>query len=50
MVAITVQLEKLSMKDRDLLDRFPRSRFISADNSMYDTILKTGTAIGIFDK
>ena len=45
-----VQGALLSMKDRSLLDSFPRSRFIAADNSMYGPILETGTAIGVFDK
>ena len=45
-----VQAALLSMKDRNLLDSFPRSRFIAADNSMYNPILETGTAIGVFDK
>ena len=45
-----VQEALLSMKDPNLLDSFPRSRFIAADNSMYGPILETGTAIGVFDK
>ncbi len=45
-----VQKALLDMKDRSLLDSFPRARFIAADNSMYAPILKTGTAIGIIDK
>ena len=45
-----VQKALLSMNDRDLLGRFPRSKFIPADNSMYGTILETGTKIGVFDK
>ena len=45
-----VQDALLSMEDRDLLDLFPRSRFIAADNTMYGPILETGTAIGVFDK
>lgn len=45
-----VQEALLSMKNRNLLDSFPRSRFIAADNSMYGPILETGTAIGVFDK
>ena len=45
-----VQDALLAMEDRNLLDSFPRSRFIAADNSMYGQILETGTAIGVFDK
>ena len=45
-----VQKALLDMKDRSLLDSFPRARFIAADNSMYAPILKTGAAIGIIDK
>lgn len=39
----------LNMKDRELLDSFPRKRFISADNSMYNPILETGIKIGLID-
>ena len=39
----------LKMEDRNLLDRFPRSKFVPADNSMYGPILTTGTAIGLFE-
>ncbi len=45
-----VQGALLGMEDRNLLDSFPRARFIAADNSMYGPILETGTAIGVFDK
>ena len=45
-----VQKALLDMKDRSLLDSFPRARFIAADNSMYAPILETGTAIGSIDK
>ncbi len=45
-----VQKALLEMKNRSLLDSFPRARFIAADNSMYAPILETGTAIGIIDK
>ena len=38
----------LALDDREILDQFPRTRFIAADNSMYASILETGTAIGIF--
>jgi phosphonate transport system substrate-binding protein len=39
----------INMKDRSLLDSFPRSQFIEANNAMYEPILQTGLAIGIFD-
>ena len=39
----------LNMSDRELLDSFPRKRFISADNSMYNSILETGIKIGLID-
>ncbi len=45
-----VQQALLEMNDKQLLESFPRKRFIKADNSMYEPILKTGTAIGIFDE
>lgn len=44
-----VQQALLKMEDRNLLDRFPRSKFVPADNSMYGPILTTGTAIGLFE-
>ena len=46
----SVQLALLGMEDRSLLDRFPRTKFVKADNSMYGPILKTGTAIGLFEE
>ena len=39
----------LGMEDRDLLDSFPRARFIAADNAMYAPILETGRTIGILE-
>ncbi len=45
-----VQEALLGIEDRTLLDAFPRSRFIAADNSMYAPILNTGQAIGILRK
>ena len=45
-----VQNALLSLENRDILDTFPRKSFIKADNSMYDTILEIGLAIGIFDE
>ena len=44
-----VQQALLKMEDRNLLDRFPRAKFVPADNSMYGPILSTGTAIGMFE-
>lgn len=44
-----VQQALLKMEDRNLLDRFPRAKFVPADNSMYGPILSTGTAIGLFE-
>lgn len=40
----------VNMSDKNLLDSFPRTRFVEADNSMYDPILETAMAIGIIDK
>ena len=40
----------LNMKDRDLLDSFPRTKFIEATNDMYKPILETGTDIGVIDR
>ena len=45
-----VQSALLDLKDPQLLDSFPRSSFIRADNDMYQAILDTGKAIGIFRK
>ncbi|MBI94442.1 MAG: putative selenate ABC transporter substrate-binding protein [Gemmatimonadaceae bacterium] len=45
-----LQQALIGLEDRALLDAFPRSRFIAADNSMYAPILKTGQAIGILRK
>jgi phosphonate transport system substrate-binding protein len=38
------------MDDRKLLDSFPRSRFIEADNTLYKPILDTAMEIGIIEK
>jgi len=38
----------LAISDPELLNAFPRKRFIAADNTMYQPILDTGKAIGIF--
>jgi len=39
----------LSMDDPELLESFPRSRFVPADNEDYDPIRKTAKSIGIID-
>lgn len=43
-----IQKALLELSDKELLDTFPRSKFIKADNSMYTPILETGKEIGIF--
>jgi phosphonate transport system substrate-binding protein len=43
-----IQNALIAIDDPELLDAFPRKKFIKADNSMYAPILKTGKAIGIF--
>lgn len=43
-----IQKTLVSITDRELLDVFPRKAFVPADNSMYQPILDTGKAIGIF--
>ncbi|MEC8991392.1 MAG: putative selenate ABC transporter substrate-binding protein [Candidatus Latescibacterota bacterium] len=45
-----LQQALIGLEDRALLDAFPRSRFIAADNSLYAPILRTGQAIGILRK
>lgn len=45
-----IQQALINIEDRALLDAFPRSRFIAADNSMYEPILKTGQKIGVLRK
>ncbi len=40
----------LGMTDRDLLNAFPRTRFIPADNAIYGPILETAIAVGIIEK
>lgn len=44
-----VQKALIDMDDPDLLNSFPRSKFIKADNSMYEPILKTAVEIGIIE-
>jgi phosphonate transport system substrate-binding protein len=39
----------LDMNDPDLLNAFPRSRFISADNEDYQPILDIAKMIGLID-
>ncbi len=43
-----IQKALVSITDPKLLSAFPRKSFIPADNSMYQPILDTGKAIGIF--
>ena len=43
-----IQQALLAIDDKALLAAFPRQKFIAADNSMYQPILDTGRAIGIF--
>ena len=43
-----IQQALLAIEDPALLSAFPRQRFIAADNSMYEPILETGKAIGVF--
>ncbi|MDH5561613.1 MAG: putative selenate ABC transporter substrate-binding protein [Deltaproteobacteria bacterium] len=45
-----VQNALLEMKDKKLLESFPRTRFIKASNELYTPILKTGQSIGILNK
>ncbi len=44
-----VKAALLDLKDPDLLERFPRSAFISAKNSDYQPILDTAKKIGLID-
>lgn len=44
-----VQNALLNLKDKELLDRFPRSGFIAAKNSDYQPILDTAKSIGLID-
>ena len=37
------------MKDRTLLDSFPRTRFVPASNDDYRPIVETAKAIGLID-
>lgn len=43
-----IQKALVEISDPELLNAFPRKRFIPADNSMYQPILDTGRAIGVF--
>lgn len=40
----------LGMKDKALLDAFPRQRFVPARNSDYESILETAQSIGLMDR
>ncbi|UTJ07615.1 putative selenate ABC transporter substrate-binding protein [Arcobacter roscoffensis] len=44
-----VQAALLKLDDRDILDAFPRAKFIEAKNSDYDKVLETGRKIGLID-
>lgn len=44
-----VKTALLNMKDRDLLDAFPRKSFVPADNSDYRPIKETAKSIGLID-
>ncbi|MCH8956170.1 putative selenate ABC transporter substrate-binding protein [candidate division KSB1 bacterium] len=39
----------INLSDREVLDSFPRQRFIEADNSTYGAILETAIIIGIIE-
>ncbi len=43
-----IQKALIDIAEPELLEAFPRKRFIPADNTMYQPILETGKAIGIF--
>jgi phosphonate transport system substrate-binding protein len=43
-----MQQALIAITDPDLLNAFPRKAFIEADNTLYQPILDTGKAIGIF--
>lgn len=43
-----IQQALINITDPVLLETFPRKAFIPADNSLYEPILNTGKAIGIF--
>lgn len=45
-----MQTALLELNDVDILNSFPRKRFIPANNKMYEPILKTGIKIGILDE
>ena len=40
----------LGMKDKELLEAFPRQRFVPARNSDYEPILETAKSIGLMDR
>jgi phosphonate transport system substrate-binding protein len=43
-----IQQTLVGIEDPALLDSFPRQRFIPAENALYQPILETGKAIGVF--
>jgi len=43
-----IQKTLLEISDPEILEAFPRKSFIAADNDLYQPILETGKAIGIF--
>jgi phosphonate transport system substrate-binding protein len=43
-----IQQTLVGIEDPALLDAFPRQRFIPAENALYQPILETGKAIGVF--
>ena len=45
-----VQKVLLDMTDKKILASFSRTRFIVADNSMYEPVLKTAITVGIIEK
>jgi phosphonate transport system substrate-binding protein len=45
-----VQQALTDLKDDEILKAFPRSRFIPADNAMYQPILDTAIEVGIIRK
>ncbi len=47
---LKVQTALLELDNKKILNSFPRDKFILADNSMYDSILKTAVEIGLLDE
>lgn len=44
-----VQDALLRLDDRDILDAFPREKFIKAENAEFEVILETGRKLGLID-